>query len=47
VLELVKLVRTKLKPLEKKNICPLIVQGVHERDIIAKLNELNIENTDE
>jgi len=36
-MELVELVRTKLTRLQKKNICPLIVQGVHERDIVKRL----------
>jgi len=37
-------VRTKLKPLEKKNICPLIVQGVHERNILENLDACKISN---
>jgi len=36
-MELVELVRTKLSGLEKKNVCPLIVQGVHEREIVKNL----------
>jgi len=44
ILDLVECVRTKLNKLEKKNISPLIVQGVHERDIINDLAALKIAN---
>lgn len=37
ILDLVECVRTRLTKLEKKNISPLIVQGVHERDIVNDL----------
>ena len=47
ILDLVDLVRTQLTVLEKKNISPLIVQGVHERDIVAKLENLGITNINE
>jgi len=43
IMDLVDTVRMDLSPLEMKNISPLIVQGVHERDIIMKLetNEIS------
>ena len=44
ILDLVELVRTKLTKLEKKNISPLIVQGVHERDIIGRIETSKISN---
>jgi len=43
-MDLVDLVRKKLTKLEKKNISPLIVQGVHERDIIRRLRDEKIRN---
>lgn len=42
ILDLVESVRTKLTRLEKKNISPLIVQGVHERDIIMDLRDQKV-----
>jgi len=36
-MDLVDAVRMDLTTLEMKNISPLIVQGVHERDIVKKL----------
>jgi len=47
ILDLVDLVRTRLTNLEKKNISPLIVQGVHERDIVFKLEHAKITNINE
>jgi len=44
ILDLVASVRTKLSKLEKKNISPLIVQGVHERDIIMDLRDQQVSN---
>jgi hypothetical protein len=45
ILDLVELVKTKLTKLEKLTISPLIVQGVHERDIVGKIDNLGIMNT--
>jgi len=42
IMDLVELIRLKLSKLEKKSISPLIVQGVHERDIIKKLTDSHI-----
>ena len=47
ILDLVDLVRTRLTNLEEKNISPLIVQGVHERDIVVKLELSHITNINE
>jgi len=44
IMDLVELVRSKLTSLQKKNICPLIVQGVHERNIIEDLGKGGISN---
>jgi len=43
-MDLVELVRTKLTPLEKINISPLIVQGVHEREVVSNQRKLNVNN---
>lgn len=44
IMDLVELVRSKLTSLQKKNVCPLIVQGVHERNIIEDLGKGKISN---
>jgi len=47
ILDLVELVRTPLTLLQKKNISPLIVQGVHERDIVGKIAQTGISSISE
>jgi len=42
IIALVELVRTNLTDLQMKNISPLIVQGVHEREIIKNLDTIDI-----
>lgn len=44
ILDLVECVRGTLTKLEKKSISPLIVQGVHERDIVNDLAAQKISN---
>jgi len=37
-------IKQKLTKVQKKTVSPLIVQGVHERDIIKNLEDLKVNN---
>jgi len=47
IMNLVDTIRTPLTVKEKKTFSPLIVQGVHEREIISKLIENEIKHVSE
>lgn len=44
ILDLVYVIKQPLTKVQKKNVSPLIVQGVHERDIIKNLVAIKIQN---